>query len=163
MLTAAGCVCDSATNGAEAVEAVQARRYDVVLMDCQMPQMNGYEATRYIRLIETGRSVGPADTERLCIIALTADAVQGDREKCLEVGMDDYVIKPVNRNRRSYFRAGTIAGDTEASTCLSSSRSTLFCNILTACSRVAQHSVSCCRAARICRFTSDCWRDRTST
>jgi CheY-like chemotaxis protein len=99
MLVAAGCVCDSATNGAEAIEAVQARRYDVVLMDCQMPEMNGYEATRYIRLIETGRGVGPTDPERLCIIALTADAVQGDREKCLEAGMDDYVIKPVNRNR----------------------------------------------------------------
>jgi Amt family ammonium transporter len=99
MLVAAGCACDSATNGAEAIEAVQARRYDVVLMDCQMPEMNGYEATRYIRLIETGRGVGPTDPERLCIIALTADAVQGDREKCLEAGMDDYVIKPINRSR----------------------------------------------------------------
>jgi ammonium transporter, Amt family len=78
---------------------VQARLYDFVLMDCQMPQMNGYEATRYIRLVETGRGIGSTSPERLPIIALTADAVQGDREKCLEAGMDDYVIKPINRDQ----------------------------------------------------------------
>jgi len=83
-----GIKADLAVNGREAVEAVQAKDYDLVLMDCQMPEMDGYQATRQIREQESpGR--------RVPILAMTANAMQGDRERCLECGMDDYLAKPV--------------------------------------------------------------------
>jgi CheY-like chemotaxis protein len=74
------------TNGAEAIEAVDRDQYDLVLMDCEMPGMDGFEATRRIRL-----SAHPD----IPIIAVTADAVSGDRERCLREGMNDYLAKPV--------------------------------------------------------------------
>jgi len=79
-----------AANGVEALRRLADSRYDLVLMDCQMPEMDGYEATRAIR---AGRG-GVLDTE-VPIIALTASAMEGDREKVLEAGMNDYLAKPI--------------------------------------------------------------------
>ena len=83
-----GCHAEVAENGALAVEAFKLRDFDVVLMDCQMPVLDGFDAARSIRGLEQGG-------RRVPIIAVTANAMQGDRERCLEAGMDDYVPKPV--------------------------------------------------------------------
>ncbi len=84
---------DLVNNGKEAVEALQRYDYDLLLLDCQMPEMDGYEATRYIR--DKNSSVRNC---KIPIIAMTANAMKGDREKCLECGMDDYITKPINVN-----------------------------------------------------------------
>ncbi len=87
MLEEFGCRVDVAANGLEAVRMVIQLPYDVVFMDCQMPEMNGYEATAAIRQHEESR-------KRIPIIAMTANAMQGDRQRCLDAGMDGYVSKP---------------------------------------------------------------------
>jgi len=88
MLEKIGCNVDVAANGIEALKSLELFSYDLIFMDCQMPEMDGYEATRNIR-----RMSNP--TAEIPIIALTANAFKEDQEKCLEAGMDDFVTKPV--------------------------------------------------------------------
>jgi len=88
MLQKFGCVPDVASNGREALEAVQRTRYDVVLMDCMMPEMDGFAATQAIRADENGE-------RRVPIIAMTASVLQSERERCFQSGMDAYITKPI--------------------------------------------------------------------
>ncbi len=91
MLQMLGCRVDLANNGAEAVAAVNENDYDLVFMDCQMPEMDGYEATRHIRALDD------ADKARTIIVAMTANALSGDRRACFDAGMDDFLSKPINK------------------------------------------------------------------
>ena len=90
MMEIMGCVVDVAENGFETLDKYQKNNYDIIMMDVQMPEMDGYEVTRKIRELEksTGKS-------RITIIAITANAMPGDQEKCLDAGMDDYISKPI--------------------------------------------------------------------
>ncbi|MEI7430910.1 MAG: response regulator, partial [Betaproteobacteria bacterium] len=91
MLSKAGYKVDTAGNGLEALLALEKSSYDLVLMDCQMPEMDGYEATQVIRDVQS-----KVLNHGVPIIAMTANAMTGDREKCLAVGMNDYIAKPVD-------------------------------------------------------------------
>ena len=88
LLEKAGCRVEIVNNGAEALDRVRTQPYAVVFMDCQMPVMDGYEATRRIRQLD-----GPVAA--IPIVAMTAHAMAGDRERCLESGMSDYMSKPL--------------------------------------------------------------------
>jgi signal transduction histidine kinase/CheY-like chemotaxis protein/HPt (histidine-containing phosphotransfer) domain-containing protein len=89
MLQSRNMTCDVAVNGSEALKAVAENNYDIVFMDCQMPVMDGYESTAKIRLIEGKR-------KHTTIIAMTANAMDGDYEKCIKAGMDAYISKPID-------------------------------------------------------------------
>ncbi len=99
VLTQTGYRCDVVENGKQAAQAVLHGGYDLVLMDCQMPEVDGFEATRRIRQAERDTQASPTPRARIPIIALTANATQGDRQKCLDAGMDDYLTKPLDVNR----------------------------------------------------------------
>ena len=90
MLERLGCRVDKAGNGKEAVEMAETLPYDLVFMDCHMPEMDGYDATREIRKREKRG-------QHRVIVAMTANALKGDRETCLESGMDDYISKPIHK------------------------------------------------------------------
>jgi len=87
--------CDVVLNGTQAIDAVSEKKYDLILMDCQMPEMDGFEATRIIRKKEKQGEIVGKSTCKIPIIALTANVLKGDREHCLEAGMDDYLSKPL--------------------------------------------------------------------
>lgn len=89
ILTKAGFLTNIANSGLEAIEAIKKSSYDIVLMDCQMPDIDGYETTARIRDL-------PGSAKETTIIAMTANAMDGDRERCLKAGMDDYIPKPIN-------------------------------------------------------------------
>ncbi len=95
LLKSAGIEVDIVNNGAEAVAHADSGNYSFVLMDCEMPELDGFEATRWIRNQEEAWN----DGRRTPIIALTANAIQGDRERCIAAGMDDYLTKPINAKR----------------------------------------------------------------
>ena len=80
---------DIAHDGIEAIDKFNTNKYDLILMDIQMPNMNGYEATKAIRKIEQDKQIAP-----IKIIAMTANALKGEKEKCIEIGMNDYLSKP---------------------------------------------------------------------
>ncbi len=101
MLRKFSCRADCVANGHQAVEAVKQNQYDIVLMDCKMPLLDGYQTTAAIRRLEAEgtvalKGVDPSGDRRpLRIIAMTASAMEGDRDRCLAAGMDDYLAKPV--------------------------------------------------------------------
>jgi len=110
MLRRLGCHAEVAANGLEVIEALKRIPFDAVLMDCQMPEMDGYTATRAIRADEA------ASGRHVPIIAMTANAMRGDRETCLKAGMDDYLAKPVklqdlDRALKRWITKGSAAGD----------------------------------------------------
>lgn len=93
LLSNMGLVCDIANDGREAIEALKKQNYDLVLMDCQMPIMDGYEATKKIRESQDDKQ------RNIPIIAMTANAMQSDREKCFKAGMTDYISKPIDKEK----------------------------------------------------------------
>jgi len=89
-LSRLGLGCETAPDGSQALQLFQRQRFDMIFMDCQMPVMDGYEATRRIRRLEAEEGRAPTP-----VVAMTANAMAGDREKCIDAGMDDYLAKPV--------------------------------------------------------------------
>ncbi len=94
MLRSLGCSVDIANNGKEALKMSVSQSYDILFMDCQMPEMDGYEATREIRRRD-------AESRRIPIVAMTANAMTVDKERCLEAGMDDFLTKPIDEEELS--------------------------------------------------------------
>lgn len=97
ILRSAGHECVLVSTGLQAINALRRGGYDVVLMDCHMPELDGFDATRRIRQMEAAGELPHASRGAVPIIALTANSIRGDREQCLAAGMDDYATKPVDR------------------------------------------------------------------
>jgi signal transduction histidine kinase/ActR/RegA family two-component response regulator len=111
MLTHFGCRVDVAANGQEALEATARQPYDLILMDCQMPEVDGYQATKVIREKENG----DISKSRTPIVALTAHAMEGDLENCLAAGMDGYISKPFTKQQLQQLLAKWLPYDFEES------------------------------------------------
>ncbi len=99
ILRTEGFTCTCAASGKGAVNAVEKENFDLILMDCQMPEMDGFEATRLIRAWESDGNNRAQARSRVPIIAITANAMKGDREHCLAAGMDDYLSKPLDPDK----------------------------------------------------------------
>lgn len=112
MLRELGCVVDIAGNGLEAVAKIQDKDYDMVFMDCQMPEMDGFQATSRIRKMQGGG-------RRVPIVAMTAHAMESDRQKCLNADMDDYLAKPVKLSALQSMVAKYASGPSEGLSALS--------------------------------------------
>ena len=110
MLEALGCAAACAEDGSVAVRLTKEEHFDLILMDCQMPVMDGYVATATIRAREVSNSPDRQGPRRIPIIALTAHAMQGDRERCLAAGMDDYLAKPYSRQQLAAVMARWLKG-----------------------------------------------------
>ena len=106
MLAKQGYRVDVAGNGKEALDALPQKTYGLVLMDCQMPVMDGFDATRRIRAGEAGEP-----NRNIPIIAMTANAMTGDHELCLAAGMDDYLAKPVSKDKLNAMIASWLSND----------------------------------------------------
>ena len=115
LLQQMGYRADLAANGLEALAALDRQPYDLIFMDVMMPEMDGLEATRLIRERQKQPSQFPNYKSSIIIVAMTASAMQGDREKCLAAGMDDYVAKPVRLEdvRAIVERWGAVAAKAE--------------------------------------------------
>jgi len=105
-------------NGLEAVEAFKTGAYSLILMDCQMPEMDGFQATRAIRELEA------SSDRHIPIIAMTAQAMPNDRDACIESGMDDYIAKPITAQRLDQALARWIAGSGDSSNLLNHAAAT---------------------------------------
>jgi two-component system sensor histidine kinase/response regulator len=97
MLKKLGCRVDLVANGLEAMDAMARTAYDLIFMDCQMPEMDGFEAAREIHRREARSREGVGRQPRVPIIAMTANVMQGSRDRCLEAGMDDFISKPISQ------------------------------------------------------------------
>ena len=115
MLASLGCQVEIANNGLQALEALRHGAFDIALMDCHMPEMDGYQATREWRRLETGAA-------RLPIVALTANALDGDREICIAAGMDDYLSKPFKREQLAKILSRFVGSPTNANAGTASAR-----------------------------------------
>jgi CheY-like chemotaxis protein/HPt (histidine-containing phosphotransfer) domain-containing protein len=118
MLDRIGCKAELATNGREAIRLCSERHFDIVLMDCQMPIMDGFEATQQLRRLEAERTPGALGNReiRLPIIALTANVMDGDRERCMSIGFDDYLPKPFRTHELQAMLRRWVKLDTGAGT-----------------------------------------------
>lgn len=98
-LSQLGCQADLAENGEQVLQLMHNQNYDIILMDCQMPLLDGYATTYAIRQLEANILATNGVIEHIIIIAMTANAFKEDRDRCLSVGMDDYLSKPIRKQK----------------------------------------------------------------
>ena len=111
ILRSAGYQVAFCEDGVQAIEKIQCESFNAVLMDCEMPRLDGIEATRLIRDMEQANRLSHLSTRPLPIIALTAQAIRGDRDRCLQAGMSDYITKPIDRTKLLSMLAETLCAD----------------------------------------------------